>query len=138
MSNKLTHVEVDGDFPTPTPWAVFGSNTEEPPTMMRCPPYIVMCKDTKSGAQMVDGRDCIPIAAFCVSWTDAVLVSAAPDLLAACKLAETYHSLKGGDGKGEADLRDALGIGPRDHMGRAIAEVRRAAIAKAEGGADHV
>lgn len=66
---------------------------------------------------------------------DANLIGAAPDLLAACKLEEAYRSLKGGDGKGEADLRDTLGIGPRDHIGNAIAEVRRAAIAKAEGGA---
>lgn len=66
---------------------------------------------------------------------NARLIAAAPDLYQVCKWEETYRSLKGDDGVGEANLREEIGIGPRGHIGNTIAEFRRAAIARAEGGA---
>ena len=66
-------------------------------------------------------------------YSNARLIAAGPDLLAVCKMEETYRALKGDDGKGEADLRESLGIGPREHIGNVIAAVRRAAIARADG-----
>ena len=49
-------------------------------------------------------------------------------------MAATFRALRGDDGKGQADLRDSLGIGPRDRIHDAIDARIAAAIAKAEGG----
>lgn len=64
-----------------------------------------------------------------------VLALAAPDLLSACELQEWYMNLKAADTKPEAELRATLGISGKDTMRDAISSIRRAAIAKAKGGA---
>jgi len=110
---------------------------------MDAPPYIVMCEDTTKGVQ-VDGRLCVPVAAFCNSLEDARLFAAAPDLLAACRLREMLDRFVASDVANpvlkrqiEQMCRELGWKGESSCLfADFIRDLARAAIAKAEGGAD--